>query len=115
MQQTLPDAPLDIIGDIHGELAALQTLLYHLGYRDGRHPQGRRLVFVGDLCDRGPDCPGSIALVQGLVESGQAFAVMGNHELNLLRGDRKDGNNWFWDVDNPDEDKFEPYRRVAPA
>src|SRR5690606_10801998 len=47
-------------------------------------------------------------------ESGQAFAVMGNHELNLLRGDRKDGNNWFWDVINPDEDKFEPYRRVAP-
>jgi len=114
MQQTLPDAPLDIIGDIHGELAALQALLYHLGYRDGRHPQGRRLVFVGDLCDRGPDSPGSIALVQGLVESGQAFAVMGNHELNLLRGDRKDGNNWFWDVINPDEDKFEPYRRVDP-
>ena len=114
MQQTLPDAPLDIIGDIHGELNALQALLHHLGYRDGRHPQGRRLVFVGDLCDRGPDSPGSIALVQSLVESGQACAVMGNHELNLLRGDRKDGNNWFWDVTNPDEDKFEPYRRVDP-
>jgi len=114
MQQTLPDAPLDIIGDIHGELDALHALLHHLGYRDGCHPQGRRLVFVGDLCDRGPDSPGSIALVQSLVESGQAYAVMGNHELNLLRGDRKDGNNWFWDVVNPDEDKFEPYRRVNP-
>ena len=116
MQQTLPDAPLDIIGDIHGELDALTALLFHLGYDSaGRHPQGRKIVFVGDLCDRGPDSPGVITLVQRLVENGNAFAVMGNHELNLLRGERKDGNNWFWDERNPKEHKFEPYARANPT
>lgn len=116
MQQTLPDAPLDIIGDIHGELDALNTLLFHLGYDStGRHPQGRKMVFVGDLCDRGPDSPGVVTLVRRLVEDGKALAIMGNHELNLLRGDRKDGNNWFWDDINPKEHKFEPYARVSGA
>ena len=57
-QQTLPDAPLDIIGDVHGEFEVLQALLHHLGYHEyGVHPEGRKLVFVGDLCDRGPDSP----------------------------------------------------------
>lgn len=113
MLLTLPDRPLDIIGDIHGELQALETLLHHLGYKsDGSHPQGRRLVFVGDLCDRGPDSPGVIALVRRLIEAERAQAILGNHELNLLKGDRKHGNNWFWDVENPDEHKFEPYARA---
>jgi len=113
MLHTLPDAPLDIIGDIHGELEALHALLHHLGYQpDGTHPQGRRLVFVGDLCDRGPDSPGVIALVRRLVEAERAQAILGNHEVNLLRGERKHGNNWFWDEVNSDEHKYEPYTRA---
>lgn len=61
--QPLPPGPLDIVGDIHGESEALDQLLGHLGYDAlGRHPQGRRLVFVGDFCDRGPDSPGVLAL-----------------------------------------------------
>ena len=56
--QRLPEGPLDIVGDIHGEIAALEQLLAHLGYDgQGNHPEGRRLVFVGDFCDRGPDSP----------------------------------------------------------
>ena len=48
--QTLPNTPLDIIGDVHGEFTALQALLHHLGYdATGYHPEGRTLVFVGDL------------------------------------------------------------------
>ena len=56
--QSLPEGPLDIVGDIHGEFDALLALLSHLGYDlQGHHPQGRTLVFVGDFCDRGPDSP----------------------------------------------------------
>ena len=78
--QPLPPGPLDIVGDIHGELSALQDLLHHLGYDDsGRHPQARTLVFVGDFVDRGPDSPGVVDLVQRLVESGNACAIAGNH------------------------------------
>ena len=104
---TLPDAPLDIIGDVHGEHAALATLLQRLGYDErGRHPAGRRLVFVGDLCDRGPDSPGVIEFVRRVVEDGHGFAVIGNHELNMLRGERREGNDWFWGEDSGHDRKF---------
>ena len=60
--QSLPEGPLDIVGDIHGEFDALLALLSHLGYDPrGHHPQGRRPVFVGDFCDRGPDSPAVLA------------------------------------------------------
>ncbi len=86
------------MGDIHGELSALQDLVRHLGYdEDGRHPQSRTLVFVGDFVDRGPDSPGVVSLVQRLVESGHASAIAGNHEINLLRHDPKDGAGWFFE------------------
>lgn len=63
--QTLPEGALDIVGDVHGEWLALQNLLRHLGYDgEGNHPQGRKLVFVGDLCDHGPGKPGCTRLVQ---------------------------------------------------
>jgi hypothetical protein len=105
----LPEGPLDVVGDVHGELEALLALLAHLGYdADGRHPDGRCLVFVGDLCDRGHDSPGVIALVRRLVESGRALATLGNHEINLLRGDRKDGNDWFWSEYSARDAKYEP-------
>lgn len=105
----LPEGPLDVIGDVHGELDALHALLGHLGYdAEGGHPDGRHLVFVGDLCDRGPDSPGVIALVRRLVASGRALATLGNHEINLLRGDRKDGNDWFWNEFNARDAKYEP-------
>src|SRR5579883_661589 len=51
-----PDVPgYDIIGDVHGCAEELLHLIDLLGYRfDGTHPDGRKLVFVGDLTDRGP-------------------------------------------------------------
>ncbi len=87
--------PFDVIGDVHGCRAELEVLLTDLGYaldRDergrpvtARHPDGRRAVFVGDLVDRGPDTPGVLRLVMGMVASGYALCVSGNHENKLLR------------------------------
>jgi len=92
--------PFDVIGDVHGSRAELEALLGDLGYvvqRDeqGRavgarhHPhdqtQRRRAVFVGDLVDRGPDTPGVLRLVMGMVTAGDALCVPGNHENKLLR------------------------------
>jgi len=46
--QTLPEGCLDIIGDIHGQYAALQALLRHLGYdEDGT----QRLYLVRETKD----------------------------------------------------------------
>ncbi len=87
--------PFDVIGDVHGCRAELETLLGELGYQlqrddQGRavrapHPEGRRAVFVGDLVDRGPDTPGVLRLVMGMVATGDGLCVPGNHENKLLR------------------------------
>lgn len=96
--QTLPEGTWDIIGDVHGEWQALQALLGHLGYAaDGSHPEGRRLLFVGDLCDRGPDSPAVLAWFKQAYDAGRARMVLGNHELNLLVEDAKDGSGWFFE------------------
>ena len=95
--QTLPEGALDIVGDVHGEWLALQNLLHHLGYDgEGNHPQGRKLVFVGDLCDRGPESPAVLAWFKRAYQAGNALAVLGNHELNAIIGDPKDGSGWFF-------------------
>ena len=92
---------LDVIGDVHGEFDALRGLVGHLGYDEcGLHPDGRRAVFVGDLCDRGPDSPAVLDLVMSWVQSGRAQCVLGNHELNVLLGAPKHGNGWFFDRDH---------------
>lgn len=80
---------VDIIGDIHGCYDELLLLLDKLEYRrDGelyRHPQGRTLVFLGDLCDRGPRSLDVLFLVRGLVQAGLAYHCPGNHDDKLLR------------------------------
>jgi polynucleotide kinase-phosphatase len=87
--------PFDIVGDVHGCRAELETLLTRLGWtieRDGEgrargatHPEGRTAIFVGDLVDRGPDTPGVLRLVMGMVAAGSALCVAGNHEEKLRR------------------------------
>ncbi|WP_216209552.1 polynucleotide kinase-phosphatase [Amycolatopsis aidingensis] len=87
--------PFDVLGDVHGCRAELEELLGRLGYRITRdaagrangasHPDGRTAVFVGDLVDRGPDTPGVLRLVQGMVAAGDALVVCGNHEQKLVR------------------------------
>ncbi|EGX58351.1 phosphatase [Streptomyces zinciresistens K42] len=72
--------PFDIVGDVHGCSAELESLLGALGYADGVHPDGRTAVFVGDLVDRGPDSPGVLRRVMSMVRSGNALCVPGNHE-----------------------------------
>ena len=81
----------------------------HLGYdKDGNHPDGRRLVFVGDLTDRGPDSPAVVKLVQRLIETGRAQCVLGNHDLNILLDHRKHDNGWFYGEEFKVEGKVVP-------
>jgi protein phosphatase len=90
--------PFDIIGDVHGCLAELIELLQRLGYvvepatdeagAATYHVTGlpdRKLVFLGDLVDRGPDSPGVLRLVMGLVAAGRARCLPGNHDVKLQR------------------------------
>ncbi len=78
----------DIIGDIHGYSDALEQLLQKLGYKRNfgvySHPEGRKVIFVGDFIDRGPKIRETLHLVKDMVDTGNALAVMGNHEFNAV-------------------------------
>ncbi len=82
--------PFDIIGDIHGCFDELALLLSKLGYEkkgeyDYVHPDKRKAVFLGDLCDRGPKNVPVLKLAMNMVRSGNALAVPGNHDVKLLK------------------------------
>ena len=114
--QKLKQGNLDIIGDVHGELEALVKLVASLGYdKDGNHPEGRKLVFVGDLCDRGPDSPGVIFFVKNLVEKGNAQVVLGNHELNLLQNKSKDGAGWYFPERILSDSYYQPFEKAESS
>jgi protein phosphatase len=91
--------PFDIIGDVHGCYNELEELLQKLGYGVEKAAaytesnygynitaaHGRKVIFVGDLVDRGPDSPGVLRLVMSMVNKGIAFCVPGNHDVKLKR------------------------------
>ena len=81
-------AAYDVIGDIHGQADKLEGLLAHLGYtRSGssyRAPHGRQAIFLGDLIDRGPKQLRVLEIARGMVDSGNALCIMGNHEFNAI-------------------------------
>jgi len=85
--------PFDVIGDVHGCFDELLELMAVLGYQVDRQdaaftvvpPDGRKLVFVGDLVDRGPATPDVLRLVMMMVNAGQAFCVPGNHDIKLVK------------------------------
>ncbi len=89
--------PFDIVGDIHGCFDELAALLERLGYRidpfeagseeiiRARHPQGRTVIFVGDITDRGPRNVDCLRLVAGMCADGAARCIMGNHDFKLSR------------------------------
>jgi hypothetical protein len=88
----------DLIGDIHGQHDKLITLLNGLGYQsrgdfDGwTHPEGRKVIFLGDYIDRGPKIREVLLEVRAMVEAGDALAIMGNHEYNAILYQMPDGN-----------------------
>ncbi|MBI5591831.1 MAG: polynucleotide kinase-phosphatase [Deltaproteobacteria bacterium] len=90
--------PFDIVGDLHGCFDELTELLEKLGYTPGSrnpenpmagpiysHPEGRMMIFLGDIVDRGPAILATLRLVTNMVNSGSALCVPGNHDIKFLR------------------------------
>lgn len=78
---------IDLIGDIHGHANKLEELLQKLEYnRKGSTYQHehRKVLFVGDYIDRGPQIRETLEIVKAMVDSGSAIALMGNHEYNAI-------------------------------
>lgn len=78
---------------MHGCFDELRLLLERLGYRLDtggepwriEHPRGRKLVFVGDLVDRGPRVPDVLRLAMAAVNDGNGYCVVGNHDAKLVK------------------------------
>lgn len=88
----------DIIGDIHGHHDLLIKMLDTLGYEliDGcyRHKE-RKAIFTGDIINRGPYIRKTVNTVKAMVENGEAFCILGNHELNAILYSTMDKNGNF--------------------
>lgn len=79
---------IDFIGDLHGRAELLQQALHFLGYRHRgacwRH-SCRKVVFLGDMLNRGPEIRDCCRMVRDMVDRGQAIFLLGNHELFALQ------------------------------
>jgi calcineurin-like phosphoesterase family protein len=70
-----------VIGDIHGRLRLLDQLIENIPWDVANH----KLVFLGDMIDRGKDAPGVVSRVMELVKANPNIVVLrGNHEQMLL-------------------------------
>jgi len=77
----------DIIGDIHGQVSKLISLLEKLEYRKIQgvyQKEGHQVIFLGDFIDRGEQQEQVINIVRPMIDEGKALAVMGNHEFNAI-------------------------------
>lgn len=90
---------LIVVGDVHGMISPLQTLLSKISYdaESGRD----HLIFVGDMVSEGPDSAAVVELARTLKASG----VRGIHEDRVLlaRGDMNSS--------VPDQDSFDNLER----
>ncbi|KAM0319428.1 hypothetical protein ACHAPQ_010356 [Fusarium lateritium] len=66
-----------IIGDVHGHVAELKSLLQKVSYDKNNSDH---LIFVGDLVNKGPDSPGVVQMAKDL----GANAIRGNNEDRVL-------------------------------
>ena len=65
------------IGDVQGCAPSLKALVKKL-------PKKSKMIFLGDLVNRGPDSLGALRQLKALQESGRAECILGNHDLHLL-------------------------------
>lgn len=86
---TLEHNRYDVIGDTHGLLDELIELLKKAGWTieadKVSHPDGRKLLLLGDLVDRGTQSLELVRFVRRLVRQGVADVIKGNHEAKLVK------------------------------
>ncbi|SNR50168.1 metallophosphoesterase [Puniceibacterium sediminis] len=79
----VPEVPFFAVGDVHGCLDLLLSLLHKLG--ETGHPDAK-LILVGDYVDRGEQSREVLELLQSMQSEhpGEIICLMGNHERMLL-------------------------------
>lgn len=89
-----PDVPLFLVGDVQGCYTAMRELAGRVRHENLLREEGpeedeaairRKIVFVGDMADRGPYDAETVIYITALVRSGRAMLIRGNHDENLLK------------------------------
>ncbi|WP_342471744.1 AAA family ATPase [Metasolibacillus sp. FSL H7-0170] len=82
-------AGVDIIGDIHGCYDEMMALIKKLGYIEEnglyKHPEGRKLISVGDIMSRGPKSLATMQFWLRQIESGLSYMTDSNHGWKIAR------------------------------
>ena len=95
------------IGDIHGYLNALETLVDFVSLKSDDI-----LITVGDYVDRGPDSAGVIDWLIEKFDEGQLVPLRGNHDIMML--DALDDGEWEGGWQSLGGDKtLDSYRRFG--
>lgn len=101
------------IGDVHGEIDKLDRLLDYIR-EDARYlGVAYKIVFLGDLIDRGPDSRAVVERARAAVEAGEAVAVKGNHEELMLHAyaNYESVGVYFW-AENGGDETIAAYKRA---
>lgn len=101
------------IGDVHGEIDKLDRLLDHIR-EDARRLGGvHRIIFLGDLIDRGPDSRSVVARAMSLVADGEGQALKGNHEELMLHAcANRESVGVYWWAENGGDETILSYARA---
>lgn len=78
----------DFIADIHGHAEELKLLLHKLGYENSqgfyKHPEGRKVIFLGNFIDKGKKIRKTLHIIKAMCDNGSGEAILGSHEYNAL-------------------------------
>jgi len=91
--RTAPGERVYAIGDVHGRLDLLRKLMGRIFEDMSRGTdttKNMRIIFLGDLIDRGPDSKDCLQYVQGYMHDHGAELILGNHEELFLRSIKGD-------------------------
>lgn len=101
------------IGDVHGELAKLDELLRFIREDAVRRKVAHRIVFLGDLIDRGPDSRTVIERAMHLQRTEDAIVLKGNHEELMLHAcANRESIGIYWWAENGGDETIMSYMRV---
>lgn len=84
-----PSNKLDVIGDVHGLYDELVKFLakydYYIEDEIIKHPDDRKLLFLGDVVDRGPKSVETLNLVARSVTLNGHYMIKGNHDHKIWK------------------------------
>ncbi|MGD9979011.1 MAG: metallophosphoesterase family protein [Hyphomonadaceae bacterium] len=98
------------IGDVHGEIGKLDRLLGCIREDARRLGAAHKIVFLGDLIDRGPDSRAVVECAMRLALAGEALALKGNHEELMLHAvAKRESIGVYWWAENGGDETIASY------